>query len=88
MQLSTTVATSAILIGVLVVAQYARGEDSRQLTAGIRTAQSKVEAREQQRRIALAEHRKRKEEFARRCGGSQPMSPAQLEQCRIAYRQL
>jgi hypothetical protein len=87
MQLSTTVATTALLLGMLLIAQYARGEGSAQPQPGMVTAQAKVEAREQQRRIALAEHRKRKEEFAKRCG-SEPMSAAQLEQCRAAYRKL
>lgn len=88
MQLSTTVATSAVLLGLLLIAQYARGEAKSQPAPSFMTVQSKIEQREAQRRIALDEHRKRKEEFAKRCGGSEPMSPAQLEQCRAAYRKL
>jgi hypothetical protein len=49
--------------------------------------QDRAAAREAARRVALAEHEKRKADFARRC--AKPfMSAAELEACRAAYRRL
>ena len=87
MQLSTTIASTAIVIGVMVSAGYAQGQDAG-AGATLQTMQARIEAREAQRRVAMAEHQKRKEEFVRRCTSSQPMTPAQLEVCRAAYRKL
>ena len=89
MQLSTTIASTALVIGVVVSAGYAQSQDAAAgATVQPQTWQAKVEAREAQRRVAMAEHQKRKEEFARRCTSSQPMTPAQLDSCRAAYRKL
>jgi hypothetical protein len=88
MQLSTAIASSAFVIGVVVSAGYAQSQDGGAGNTAAPTFQSKVEAREAQRRVAMAEHQKRKEEFVRRCTSSQPMTPAQLELCRAAYRKL
>lgn len=87
MQLSTTVASTAVVIGFLVSAGYANSQDA---AAGstAQTWQARVEAREAQRRVAVADHKKLKEDFARRCAKSQPMTPAQLEDCRAMYRKL
>jgi hypothetical protein len=87
MQLSTTVASTAFVIGVVVSAGYAQAQDAG-AGATLRTMQSRIEEREAQRRMAMAEHQKRKEDFVRRCTTSQPMTPAQLEGCRAAYRKL
>ena len=87
MQLSTTVASTALVIGVVVCAGYARSQDAG-AGATQRTMQSKIDEREAQRRVAMAEHQKRKQEFVRRCTSSQPMTPAQLDSCRAAYRKL
>jgi hypothetical protein len=78
MQLSTAIAMTALVIGLVVVSGYAHSGD---------TAQARLETREAQRRVALAEHRKRRDDFARRCA-SQTMTPARLEECRLAYRRL
>jgi hypothetical protein len=51
------------------------------------TGQEKLERREAQRRVALAEHQKIKEFLARNCT-RRDLSRAQLEACRAAYRQL
>jgi hypothetical protein len=86
MQLSSTIAAAAVVLGTAVTVGYAQGEAGAGAT--MQTAQSKVEAREAQRRVALAEHQKRKEDFVRRCTTSQPMTAAQLAECRAAYRKL
>ena len=88
MQLSTTVASTAVVIGLLVTAGYANGQDAGAGATVQPTFQARVEAREAQRRVALEDHRKRKEDFARRCATSQPLTPAQLEDCRAIYRKL
>jgi hypothetical protein len=87
MQLSTTIASTAVVIGLVVSAGYAKGEGAA-AGATAQTWQAKVEAREAQRRVALEDHKKRKEDFAKRCATSQPMTPAQLEDCKAAYRKL
>jgi hypothetical protein len=51
------------------------------------TGQEKLERREAQRRVAMAEHRKIKEFLSRNCV-KRDLSRAQLEACRAAYRQL
>jgi hypothetical protein len=51
------------------------------------TAQEKLERREAQRRVALAQHQKIKEFLARNCV-KRDLTRAQLEACRAAYRQL
>lgn len=51
------------------------------------TAQQKVEQREALRRAALVQHQKNKEYIARHCV-NRDLSPAALEACRAAYRQL
>ena len=74
-----------VLAGVLATA-YAFGEEDKTPVVQ-ETVQKKVEAREAQRRAAMAEHKKRKEEFARRC--TKPgLTDAELEACRVAYRRL
>jgi hypothetical protein len=85
MELSTAIAATALVMGMAVISGHTSGESGR--AGASDTAQARLDAREAQRRFALAEHRKRKEDFARRCG-SQVMTPAQLEECRLAYRRL
>jgi hypothetical protein len=84
---STIVGSIALaLAGVLATGQ-AFGQDSTQQPAIKQTAQEKLEQREVLRRAAVAEHQKRKDDFARNCikpGLTEP----QLEACRVAYRKL
>ena len=71
---------------MLLAAGYARGAETGWQTAKA-TVQEQLVAREAMRRAALAEHHKRKEDFARLC--IKPlMSSAELEACRVAYRRL
>ena len=51
------------------------------------TAHEKLEQREALRRAEMAEHQKRKAEFARNCF-KQGLSEPQLDACRAAYRKL
>lgn len=51
------------------------------------TAQQKVEQREAARRVALAQNQKNREYIARNCV-KRDLTPAMLEACRAAYRQL
>ena len=86
MELSRTVATVAIVLGVVLAAGYASSQDS---TAPMpkQTAQEKIAEREAQRREAMKLQQERKEEFTRRCGRS-VQSAAEQEFCREAYRKL
>jgi hypothetical protein len=87
MQLSTIIASIALVLAGVLVTGYAAGDESIETPAAKATAQDKIDQREAQRRAAVAEHKKRKEEFARRC--TKPgLSDAELEACRAAYRRL
>jgi hypothetical protein len=78
MRLSFAVATLAFLLAILLVAGYAVAADKKA---------DRAAAAEAARRVAVLEHQKRKEDFARRCGKSL-MTAAELEACRAAYRRL
>jgi hypothetical protein len=84
MQLSTAVAATALLLAAALAAGYAHSGEP-----GVSppTMQKKIEEREAKRRAAVAESRRRKEEFARRC--TKPLeSPFDLADCREMYRKL
>ena len=79
MDLSKTVAVIALCLGAMLITGYARGVE--------KEIQDRAAAREAQRRVALAEHQKRKDDFVRLC--AKPlMSRSELEACRAAYRRL
>jgi hypothetical protein len=79
-ELSKAVAALALLLGAALAAGYARGSEKQ-------TGQDRAEAREAQRRVAAAEHQRRKEDYVRRC--AKPlMTKTELEACRAAYRRL
>jgi hypothetical protein len=80
MKLSLTVAALAVLLAIVLVAGYARAAEPQ-------TVAERAVAREAARRLAMSEHQKRKEDFARRCGKSL-ITAAELESCRVAYRKL
>jgi hypothetical protein len=80
MELSKAVAALSLLLGVLLTTGYARAAEKQ-------IVQDRAAAREALRRIAIAEHDRRKQDFARRC--IKPIvSNAELEACRAAYRRL
>jgi hypothetical protein len=87
MELSRTIATIAIVLGVVLAAGYASSQDNTQVPMPKQTAQEKIAEREAQRREAMKLHQERKEEFARRCGKS-VQSLAEQDYCRDAYRKL
>ena len=84
MQLSTVIASTAVVLGVLLVAGHAQGDPAAPKVA---TQHEKAQDREAKRRAGIAEQEKRKAEFARRC--IRPLDvPANLEACRTVYRQM
>lgn len=86
MELSKTVGSMAIVLGVVLSAGFAAGEDSA-TGASKQTMQMKVEEREAQRRAALEEQQKRKDAFERAC--NKPMrSDTDRDLCRVAYKRL
>jgi hypothetical protein len=86
MQASTIVGTLALLLALALIAGYARSDEASPVPE-VKTMQKKVDEREAQRRAAVAEQEKRKQEFARRC--SKPLKTAEeLQECRAVYRQM
>jgi hypothetical protein len=86
MELSKTVGALAIILGVVLTAGFAVGEDG---AAGVskQTMQMKVDEREAQRRAALEEQQRRKDAFERAC--NKPMkSDTDRDLCRVAYKRL
>ena len=86
MQASTIVGTLALILALVLIAGYARSDESPALPE-IKTIQKKVDEREAQRRAAVAEQEKRKQEFARRCSKS-VKTAEELQECRAVYRQM
>ena len=87
MELSKIAASIAVVLGAVLAMGHAGGNEGDWPPPAKETAQDRVAAREAMRRAALAEHQKRKEDFARRCA-KPVMSSAELEVCRTAYRRL
>jgi hypothetical protein len=86
MELSKTVGSLAIVLGVVLSAGFAVGEDGA-VSPAKPTMQSKVEEREAQRRAALEEQQRRKDAFERAC--NKPMkSETDRDLCRVAYKRL
>jgi hypothetical protein len=98
MDLSKTVGTVAVVLAVVLAAGFAVGEDgapaSTKAAPGAaalmpatpgKTAQMRIEEREAQRRVALEEQQKRKDEFERACNKK---SGSDFDQCRAAYKRL
>ena len=86
MELSKTVGALAIVLGVVLTAGFAVGEDG---AAGVskQTMQMKVDEREAQRRAALEEQQRRKDAFERAC--NKPLkSSMDFDLCRTAYKRL
>jgi hypothetical protein len=84
---SVIIGSIALALAGVLATGHAFGQEITQPSAFRETGQEKLEQREALRRAAMAEHQKRKEDFARNCikpGLSEP----QLEACRAAYRRL
>jgi len=87
MQLSTVVASTALVLAAALAVGHALGQDIPPQSEPRVTMQKKVEEREAQRRAAAVDQQKRKEEFAKRC--TKPLkTPYELEECRTVYRQM
>jgi hypothetical protein len=86
MTLSTTIASIAVVLGVILTAGYANGESAAMATETKQTAQDKVAAREMERRAAVEEQQKRKDAFERAC--NKPRTGPEFDQCRAAYKNL
>jgi hypothetical protein len=84
---STVVGSLALVLAGVLATGYALGQESNGSPAIKQTAQEKLDAREAARRAAVADHQKRKQDFARNCV-KQDLTAAQLEACRAAYRRL
>jgi hypothetical protein len=86
MELSRAVASGALILGALLVAGYAlSGEAAEPATK--ETVQKKIEKREEARRAAVIEQRRKTEVFQRRC--QRPLrTPEELEDCRVIYRMM
>lgn len=87
MDLSRIIGAIAIVLAGVLVTAYALGQESVQAPTAKETAQKKIDQREAQRRAAVAEHKRRKEDFARRCTKAE-LTDSELEACRVAYRRL
>jgi hypothetical protein len=87
MELSRGIGSTALTLAVVIATVYALGEDGIQPPAPKETIQKKLEAKEAQRRAAVAEQKRRKAEFARRCS-KEDMTDSEREACRAAYRRL
>jgi hypothetical protein len=87
MQLSSIIGSIALVLGGVLITGYALGQEGMQTPAVKQTMQKKLDEREAQRRAAVAEHKKRKDDFARRCMKA-GLTDAELEACRVAYRRL
>ena len=102
MELSRTIGTVAVVLGIVLAAGFAVGEDGAPATKqgmstatlsqaapapASKTGQMKVEEREAQRRVALEEQQKRKDAFERAC--NKPMkTDMDFDLCRTAYKRL
>ena len=86
MELSKAVGAIAVVLGVVLSAGFAVGEDGA-VGASKQTIQMKIDEREAQRRAALEEQQKRKDAFERAC--NKPMkSDTDRDLCRVAYKRL
>lgn len=88
MELSRAVASAAVILGALLVVGHARSdENDADAAAKAKTAQQKLEKREEARRAAVIEQRRKAEIFQRRC--QKPLrTPEELEDCRVIYRMM
>ena len=87
MQLSTVVASAALVLAAALAVGHALGQDISPQSEPRVTMQKKVDEREAQRRAAAADQQKKREQFARQC--NKPVkTPFELEECRTVYRQM
>jgi phosphohistidine swiveling domain-containing protein len=80
MNTATIVGSIALALAGMLATGQALGSDRV-------TGQQKVEQREAMRRAALVQHQQKKDFLARNCT-KRDLTPAMLQACRAAYRQL
>jgi len=80
--LKTKAIILAMAISLIAAAITAHGAETKTIATS-----RQPEMSEAQRRATLAEHDRRKAEFARRCAPGIP-NPSELETCKVLYRQL
>ena len=91
MQLSTVVASVALVLAAALAVGHALGQDipprSESPVEPKVTMQKRVDEREAQRRAAAADQQKKRDQFARQC--HKPVKTQdELEECRAVYRQM
>jgi hypothetical protein len=92
MQLSTVVASVALVLAAALAVGHALGQEDIPLRSEPSvepkvTMQKRVDEREAQRRAAAADQQKKRDQFARQC--NKPVkTPYELEECRSFYRQM
>ena len=85
MELAKAIASTAIVLAVVLVAGHASGQNN--VPATMKTAQERLDEREAQRRVAVEEQQKRKDAFERAC--NRPLkSDMDWDICRTAYKRL
>jgi hypothetical protein len=88
MNLSTTIATVAVVLGVILTAGYANGDAAEPAAGATKpTAQDKVQEREALRRAAVAEQQRRKDAYERACNKTL-RTDTDRDLCRTAYKRL
>ena len=84
MELSKAIASTALVLGVLLVAGHGFGQG---VPVPMKTAQERLEEREAARRVAVEEQQKRKDAYERAC--NRPLkSDLDWDLCRTAYKRL
>jgi len=89
MELSRAVASTALVLSVLLVMGHARGGDegNSEPARQNETLQQKVEKREEARRAAMLEQQRRTELFDRECR-KPVLTASELETCKAVYRKM
>lgn len=97
MELSRAVASTALILGVLLIVGHARGGDdgteaaaakeSEVLQKESRTLQERIRKREEARRAEMLQQQRRTELFDRNCR-KPVMTDEELEACREVYRKM
>jgi hypothetical protein len=87
MELSKAVASTAVILGVLLAVGHARGGDEERSDPAGETVQQKIEKREEARRAAMIEQQRRSQIFERHC--LKPVkTPEEMQACRAVYRKM
>jgi hypothetical protein len=86
MDLSKVIAAVALALAAVLVSEYSRAAEKLVVQQPLQ-ARETTEAREAARRLAFADHQRRKDNVVRLC--NKPLrTQAELEACRVAYRRL